>query len=134
MANAKGAMRLQVLQPERVVLDRMVRKIVADGANGSFGMLPRHIDFVEPLVHGILSLITDKDEDELFIAVDEGVLVKCGNEVLVSVRHAVVGTELGMLEQTVRERFERVDEREHAMRTALAKLEADVVRRFIENQ
>jgi hypothetical protein len=39
-----------------------------------------------------------------------------------------------MLEQTVRERFERVDEREHAMRTALAKLEADVVRRFIENQ
>lgn len=126
------AMTLRVLLPEKVVLEREVQKVVADGENGSFGLLPRHVDYVEPLVPGILSFVPVNDEDEVFVAVDEGVLVKCGAEVLVSVRNAVVGPELGSLEETVRDRFERVDKREQAMRTALAKLESEVVHRFID--
>lgn len=126
------AMTLRVLLPEKVVLEREVQKVVADGENGSFGLLPRHVDYVEPLVPGILSFVPVDDEDEVFVAVDEGVLVKCGAEVLVSVRNAVVGPELGSLEETVRDRFERVDKREQAMRTALAKLESEVVHRFID--
>lgn len=126
-------MTLRVLLPEKVVLEREVRKVIADGENGSFGLLPRHVDYVEPLVPGILSFVPSEDEEEeVFMAVDEGVLVKCGPEVLVSVRNAVVGPELGSLEATVRNRFQRVDEREQAMRTALAKLESEVVHRFIE--
>ncbi len=126
------SMTLRVLLPEKVVLEREVTKIVAEGKNGSFGLLPRHVDYVEPLVPGILSLVPIGDEDEVFAAVDEGVLVKCGSEVLVSVRNAVVGPKLGRLEATVRDRFHRVDEREQAMRTALAKLESEVVHRFID--
>jgi F-type H+-transporting ATPase subunit epsilon len=123
---------LRVLLPEKVVLEREVQKVVAEGENGSFGLLPRHVDYVEPLVPGILSFVPADGEDERFAAVDEGVLVKCGSEVLVSVRNAVVGPELGRLEETVRSRFERVDEREQAMRTALAKLESEVVHRFVD--
>lgn len=126
------SMTLRVLLPEKVVLERTVTKIVAEGQNGSFGLLPRHVDSVEPLVPGILSFVPVDDEGEVFVAVDEGVLVKCGSEVLVSVRNAVVGPELGSLETTVRDRFERVNEREQAMRTALAKLESEVVHRFID--
>ena len=125
-------MTLRVLLPEKVVLECEVTKVVAEGTNGSFGLLPRHVDYVEPLVPGILSFVPADDEDEVFAAVDEGLLVKCGSEVLVSVRNAVVGPELGNLEETVRSRFEHVDEREKAMRTALAKLEAEVVHRFID--
>jgi F-type H+-transporting ATPase subunit epsilon len=125
-------MTLRVLLPEKVVLEREVTKVVAEGQNGSFGLLPRHVDYVEALVPGILSFVPVGDEDEGFAAVDEGVLVKCGAEVLVSVRNAVVGPELGRLEETVRSRFEQVDEREQAMRTALAKLESEVVHRFID--
>jgi F-type H+-transporting ATPase subunit epsilon len=123
---------LRVLLPEKVVLEREVQKVVAEGENGSFGLLPRHVDYVEPLVPGILSFVPADGEDERFAAVDEGVLVKCGSEVLVSVRNAVVGPELGRLEETVRSRFERVDEREQAMRTALVKLESEVVHQFID--
>jgi F-type H+-transporting ATPase subunit epsilon len=123
---------LRVLLPEKVVLEREVQKVVAEGENGSFGLLPRHVDYVEPLVPGILSFVPADGEDERFAAVDEGVLVKCGSEVLASVRNAVVGPELGRLEETVRSRFERVDEREQAMRTALAKLESEVVHRFVD--
>ena len=126
------SMTLRVLLPEKVVLEREVTKVVAEGQNGSFGLLPRHVDYVEALVPGILSFVPVGNEDEGFAAVDEGVLVKCGAEVLVSVRNAVVGPELGRLEETVRSRFEQVDEREQAMRTALAKLESEVVHRFID--
>jgi F-type H+-transporting ATPase subunit epsilon len=38
--------RLKVLLPSRVLLDEEVQKVVAEAANGSFGMLPRHVDFV----------------------------------------------------------------------------------------
>ena len=139
-------MTLKVLLPEKVLLSRAVRKVVAEGAGGSFGLLPRHVDFVEPLVPGILSFVEAGDLEaeavetearsagatEIFMAVDEGVLVKCGSEVLVSVRNAVIGPELGTLEATVRDQFQRVDAFEGAMRTALAKLEAEVMRRFVD--
>ena len=130
-----NAIALKILVPEKVLLDRLVRKVVAEGRSGSFGLLPRHADFVELLVPGILAFtpVESDEETEVFAAVDEGVLVKCGPEVRVSVRHAVVGPDLGSLEATVRERFQRIDDREEAMRTALAKLESEVVRSFINN-
>ena len=123
-------MTLKILLPERVVLRETVDAVVAEGANGSFGLLPRHIDFVAPLVPGILAY--RRDEEEAFVAVDEGVLVKCGDEVLVSVRDAVVGPDLESLEETVRTQFEERREEEKTMHSALAKLEAEVVRRFTE--
>ena len=123
-------MMLKILLPERVVLHETVDKVVAEGGNGSFGLLPRHIDFVAPLVPGILSYT--QDAEEAFVAVDEGVLVKCGDEVLVSVRDAVIGPSLESLEETVRTRFEERRDQERVMHSALAKLEAEVVRRFME--
>ena len=146
MPDSPTAMTLKVLLPEKVLLSRAVRKVVAEGAGGSFGLLPRHVDFVEPLVPGILSFVEAGDLEaeavetearsagatEIFMAVDEGVRVKCGSEVLGSVRNAVIGPELGTLEATVRDQFQRVDAFEGAMRTALAKLEAEVMRRFVD--
>jgi len=69
---------------------------------------------------------------EQFLAVDEGVLIKCGGEVLVSTRNAVIGPDLGMLKQTIQKRFVELDDREKISRSALAKLEANFVRRFME--
>lgn len=129
---AVEAMTLRILLPEKVLLERTVRKVVAEGESGSFGLLPRHVDFVEPLVPGILSFVAGDDDEEVFVAVDEGMLVKCGRVVFVSVRNAVVGPELGTLEETVRDRFQHIDEHEDAMRTALAKMESEVIRSFIE--
>lgn len=123
-------MTLKILLPERVVLDETVDKVVAESPQGSFGLLPRHVDFVAPIVPGLLSYT--QDEAESFVAVDEGVLVKCGTEVLVSVRDAVVGPDLDTLEGTVRDRFDERREQEKALHTALAKLETEVVRRFTE--
>jgi F-type H+-transporting ATPase subunit epsilon len=93
--------------------------------------LPRHIDFVAALVPGLLSFVTEDGREE-FLAVDEGILVKCGPQVLISTRQAVRGPELGTLRQTIDEQFRVVDEQEKKARAAVARLEADLVRRFLE--
>jgi len=122
---------LKVLLPTRILLETKVCKIVAEAENGSFGLLPRHIDFTAALAPGILAYYREHGGEEL-VAVDEGTLVKVGDEVLVSVRNAVQGEGLGTLRRTVQQQFERLDQHERKARSALARLEAGVVRRFLE--
>lgn len=124
-------MALKVLLPKKVVVEQSVRKVVAEGQNGSFCLLPRHIDFVSALVPGLLEYETAAGE-EAFLAIDEGILVKCGAEVLVSTRNAAQGADLGQLQLLIREQFAELDEREKQTRSALAKIEVDFMRRFLE--
>ena len=124
-------MKLKVLLPVGVLLDEEVTKVTAEAANGSFCLLPRHIDFVAYLVPGILSFVSEKGQEE-FLAVDEGVLVKDGLEVLVSSTRAVRGAELGKLKETVDRVFRHIDDQEKTARSTMAKLEADLVRGFME--
>jgi F-type H+-transporting ATPase subunit epsilon len=124
-------MRLKVLLPSEVLLDAAVTKVIAEADNGSFCLLPRHIDFVAALVPGLLSFESEDGREE-FLAVDEGILVKCGDQVLVSTRQAVRGPDLGSLRQMIEAQFRAVDEQERKTRAAAARLEADLVRRFLE--
>ncbi|WP_152053119.1 F0F1 ATP synthase subunit epsilon [Tautonia marina] len=122
---------LRVLLPERVLINEKVTKVKAEAANGAFTLLPKHVDFVAALVPGILSFASE-EEGERFMAIDQGVLVKCGDEVLLSTRNAVIGPGLEDLKRTVREQYELVDDRERHARSASARLEAGLVRRFME--
>jgi F-type H+-transporting ATPase subunit epsilon len=124
-------MRLKVLLPTEVLIDQEVVKVIAEAGNGFFCLLPRHIDFVAALAPGLFSFVP-VEGSEKFLAVDEGVLVKCGQQVLVSTRNAIQGPDLGRLKQSIEAQFRLLDERERTVRSALAKLEADFVRRFIE--
>ncbi len=126
-------MKLKVLLPAEILIDEEAISILAEAQNGYFCLLPRHIDFVAALVPGLLSF-KNGEGSEVFLAVDEGVLVKCGQEVLVSTKNAVQGPNLGKLKQTVEEQFKVLDEREKIARTAMARIEAGFVRRFLEIQ
>jgi F-type H+-transporting ATPase subunit epsilon len=125
-------MRLTVLLPTEILVDEEVAKVVAEAQNGSFCLLPRHIDFVAALVPGLLSFVNTADGAEEFLAVDEGLLVKCGPQVLVSTRQAVRGGELGLLRETVEKTFKVLTDQEKRARTALANLEANFIRRFLK--
>jgi F-type H+-transporting ATPase subunit epsilon len=124
-------MKLRVLVPAEVAVERTVAKVVADAENGSFCLRPRHIDFVAVLVPGLL-MFEDQDGDETFLAVDRGLLVKCGREVLVSTTRVIRGRPLGELRRAVEEELSSLDERQQRARTALGKIEADFVRRLVE--
>lgn len=126
-------MKLKVLLPAEVLIEEDVTKVVAEAYNGFFCLLPRHVDFVAALVPGILSYEIGSGR-EVFLAVDEGILIKCAQEVLVSTRNAVQGPDLGQLKRTVVEKFEALDEREKSARSAMTRIEAGFIRRFLEIQ
>jgi len=124
-------MKLRVLLPERVAVDQPVVKITAEAENGSFCLLPRHVDFVAALVPGLLGF-EDEEGNETFLAADHGVLVKCGDEVLVSTTRMIRGRSLGDLHRAVDEELKTLDERQRRARSALNKIEADFVRRLVD--
>jgi len=126
-------MRLKILLPSDVLLDQPVQKIVAEAHDGWFGILPRHVDFVTALVPSVLIYVDAKGE-EGFLGVDEGILVKCAADVQISTRNAVRGNDLHSLRRAVRAQFVELDDRERSARSALARLEAGVARRFVELQ
>ena len=124
-------MRLRVITPQRTVLDTEATRIVAEAPDGAFGMLPRHADYVSLLAPGILTYETD-DGAEHYVGVNSGTLVKCGAEVLVSVMGAVKSDRLETLGARVAQEFRAEDEEERSARSALTRLEAGMLRRFLE--
>lgn len=128
-------MRLEIITPMAVRLDRPVRRLVAEGPDGRFGMWPGHVDFVSELVPGILLYEPETGAEsgpgaERFVAVNAGTLVKCGDTVRVAVRGAVEGDDLGALRRRVEAEFRQHDEDERDARAALARMEANMIRRF----
>lgn len=124
-------MKLKILLPAEIFLSEEVTKVVAEAENGLFCLLPQHIDFTAALVPGVFSYSTAGGEDA-YLAIDIGTLVKKGSDVLVSTRNAYRGPELGHLKEVVIAQFREIDEREKKARTAAARLEVDLLRRFIE--
>jgi len=123
-------MNLRVLLPFQVFVERTgVLRIVAEAREGSFGLLPHRLDCVAALAPGILVYETNAD-GEVYVAVDEGVLVKTGSDVLVSVRNAIAGANLGDLRETVQRQFLDLDAQERSVRSVLAKMEGDLMRRM----
>lgn len=123
-------MRIKVIVPSGVLAEQQAAKLVAEASDGSFCLLPRHVDFVAVLVPGILTL-TSADGEETFFAVDEGLLVKHGTDVRVSTWNALQG-KLGELQQAVLAQFREQGEQEQQARHALDRLETSLVQQVLD--
>jgi F-type H+-transporting ATPase subunit epsilon len=125
-------MNLKVLLPSRVFADKTsVSRVIAQTPEGEIGLLPHRLDCVAVLAPGILTYETT-DEGTVYLAVDEGVLVKAGANVLVSVRRAIRGTDLAQLREAVKREFLTLDAQERSVRSAVAKIEGGFIRRVAE--
>ena len=124
-------MNLKILLPFRIFAETSgVSRIVAETSEGSVGLLPRRLDCVAALVPGIL-IYENETEGEVFVAVDEGVLIKTGPDVLVSVRNAMGGTDLGELRDRVEREFLELTEREQGVRSVMEKMESGFIHRLV---
>lgn len=125
-------MNLKILLPFQIFTDQTgVSRIVAETREGSFGLLPHRLDCVAALTPGILIYETGP-AGEVYVAVDEGILVKTGQDVMVSVRNAIEGTNLDQLRETVEREFLTLNEREQSVRSVMNKMESGLIRRFVE--
>jgi F-type H+-transporting ATPase subunit epsilon len=127
-----SAMNLRILLPFQVFAETAgVTQIIAETQAGSFGLLPNRLDCVAALTAGILVIETEGDQ-ETYLAIDEGLLVKTGGDILVSVRNAISGTGLGDLREAVEREFLTLNEHEQSVRAVLARMESGFIRRFLD--
>lgn len=126
------SMQLTVMTGGRIVLDVAVDKVAAEAENGAFVLLPRHIDMVAALAPGLLSA-TAGEREHLF-AVDRGTLVKCGRQVEVATYQAIEGTDVDSLQRELHQSILDLDEHEQRARSAVARIESDVIRGLIGSE
>ena len=125
-------MHLRILLPSEVFADKPdVVRITANTSAGSLGLLEHRLDCVAALVPGIMIYET-KQDGVVYLALDEGVIVKTGADVLVSVRQAIGGEDLGKLRDAVKSTFLALDKEERSVREAVAKMEVGFIGRFAE--
>ena len=122
-------MDLKILMPYKVFKEETnVTGVTVDTNRGSFGFLPRRLDCIAVLVPGILSYRTAGGRLE-YVAIDDGVFMKTEKQILVTVRNAVGGADLGKLRETIEKEFKSLDEKEVKARSVIAKIESE----FIQN-
>ena len=127
---AAQSMTLKILLPFKVFADvQQVKRIVAETSNGLFGFLPQRLDCVAALLPGILTYESAEGGTK-YIAVDKGILVKAGENVTVSVRNAIGGSDLGKLHESVEKEFKELDDNEKNVRSVMAKMESSFMLRL----
>ena len=123
-------MHLKILLPSQIFAELDgVSRIVVETSAGFFGILPHRLDGIAAMVPGIF-MYEIGAEGETYIAVDQGMLVKAGREVLVSVRRAIGGKDLGQLKTAMEQEFLTLDESEQSVRTATENLESGFLSRL----
>lgn len=126
----ESTLTLKILLPHKICADvKHLSRIIAETDKGSFGILPNRLDCVAALVPGILLYETEGGKKN-YVAIDEGILVKTGSEVCISVRNAVGGKSLEMLNVSVEEKFKKLNEQEKEFRSAIVKLESGFMHAF----
>ena len=125
-------MNLRILLPYGVFAEKAdVLRVVADTTDGSYGLLPHRLDCVAALVPGILSYEA-KDSGTVYVGIDQGVLVKAGAQVTVSVRRAIGGSDLAQIKEAVERDFLKLDDQERNVRTAVEKMESSLMGHLAE--
>ncbi len=122
-------MQVRIGLPGKSLFEGAAMQLSGVAANGGFGILPNHIDFVTALVPSVL-LVTQPDGSERIFGIDEGVLVKKGHDVEIAVQRGVEAGDLASLDAAVTDFWDQVEDEERVARAALSRLEADMVRRF----
>lgn len=125
-------MQLKVVLPHQIFLNQSgVKRLVLLTRQGSMGILPHRLDCVVPLVPGVLAYETDTIKEQ-YLALDIGIMVKSGFEVVIAVRRAFKSENLQELHERIELEFCQQDEQEKQVHLALRVMRNELVRRFVE--
>ncbi len=119
-------LKLELVSPERKLLDIEVDEVVAPGVEGDFGVLPGHTPFLTALSIG--ELIYKNDGNTEYAAIDRGFLEVNEDKVIVLAESAELGREID-LEEAIRRKVEieqALNESRKADSDQFVKMEAEL--------
>ena len=122
-------MTLKVIVPFDIVFEKKIVRLVVETTQGSLGVLPLRLDCTALLVPGIVTYEC-QGEGEKYLVIDEGIFVKTGSDVTLSVRRALIGTQLGDLEKELEGELNKKREREKYARQMYTALEKTFLRQI----
>lgn len=124
-------MEIKLLTPKKIIARTKATRIRAEAHNGSFTLLPLHIDFISALAPGIL-IFEDESGAKRYFGIDEAIIVKLKQEVMVATPRAFEGRNIDSLRSSIEEELSKSGESDKKARSAIARMESDIVRRFME--
>ena len=122
---------LRVVTPLAVVVDtRDVVYVRAEDESGAFGILAGHAGLLTSLSTSVVTW-RERADGERYVAVRGGVLEVRADEVLISTREAVTGSDLQQLQSEVVARFQRDLAAEQAARADAQRLYLAALRQIV---
>lgn len=122
-------MQLILTTPQGIILQQNIRKITLETLDGYYTLLPRHVDFVSAVIPSIVSYLPEQ-ENEKYAACHQGIVVKKGDKITLSVQGAVLSETLPELQERIKTEFKQNEEQRKQLNTAMARLELGLVRGF----
>ncbi len=113
---------LKIYSPIEILLDEEVQKLTFQGKEGYVTILPNHIDYVSSFESNIMSYI-DRDNNQRFIVLNNGILVKYSNKVRLTAYKAIIGNSLKDLKTKINEVVEKENDIEKEINKNLKQLE-----------
>lgn len=123
-------MKLSIFTPFERVLETQSDKIIIPATIGRYCILPRHRDGVWALNIGILEYLSAENQPA-YVGLNAGILTKCDEGLRILTEDAVVADTLSGLAPIVEARFKKISQDEPLARSALARLEAGIMRHMI---
>lgn len=122
-------MKLKIGTPYFSMNYENVSKVKAEGMEGNFTILPKHMDYVSVLIPCIVKF--EINGEELSVAVDEGLLIKRGDEVKIAVREMIEPKADETMKSAIHRYYDELEENERKGREIMAKLEGEIIRNFM---
>jgi len=124
--------KLRIVTPLSIEVDEDgLQSLRAEDASGSFGILPRHADFLTSLTISVVSW-TRADGSQRHCAVRRGVLTMFGGrEVHIATREAVVGDDLMQLDTDVLARMRSDLDLERTQRVENTRMQLGAIRQIM---
>jgi F-type H+-transporting ATPase subunit epsilon len=121
------SLELEILAPDRVVVEDRVIALQAADASGRFGLRGGHEDFLTVLVPCVVRYQLEPGA-ERFAAVDGGVLLLERGRISIATRDAVIADRIDQVADAAAAMLAARREREQAARSGFAELETTLLR------